>query len=348
MKRRINPVTFVTLFIFITFLAGCSSSESAKVVQSGTSTLTSIPELSAYSLGEPISAGRLTVVPVIAKEETKVGQEYITLAEAKKNGWIEIIEKPGQETVGWLLVRNTGPRPLLLLGGELLVGGKQDRVVSKDTVIPPGEEREVAVYCVEHGRWSGDTHKFEYSGSMVPQSVRKSATFGSQQEVWDDVAKYNDKAGAAAGMSTVQSGMSAKAVQDTVTTDLPQIIEQLRGRDRVVGMVVAINGEVTALEMFGTPTLFQASFEPLLRGFLAEAATAGASAGKSFSIEDCKSFVAESLNSRRKLVGESKEGHTFDLDSNANMRGMELAEKDYEAKPGAAANGLLHGSYLRK
>src|SRR5687767_14263760 len=121
MKLRL----FALMFAAISLLAGCDDASNGTIPVSARE-LTPIPELSAYQLGEPIQVDNLTIVPVICPGSPDSKQEYATLAEAKKHGWVEIIEKPGSQEVSWLLVRNTGPKPLLLLGGELLLGGKQD------------------------------------------------------------------------------------------------------------------------------------------------------------------------------------------------------------------------------
>ena len=46
-------------------------------------------------------------------------------------------------------------RSLYLMPGEILMGGKQDRTLAQEVIVPPKTERmPISVFCVEHGRWS--------------------------------------------------------------------------------------------------------------------------------------------------------------------------------------------------
>src|SRR5579859_241376 len=113
-------------------------------VAKDTPSKTPIEGMDRYALGLPVSYGNVTIVPVTLSSKLQFNKdEYMSLEEAKKMGLVEIDEMPSGQEVNRLFVRNLGKRPLLLLSGELLLGGKQDRVVAKDTVVPPGEEMAV-------------------------------------------------------------------------------------------------------------------------------------------------------------------------------------------------------------
>ncbi|MBS2022368.1 MAG: hypothetical protein JST92_08155 [Deltaproteobacteria bacterium] len=75
-------------------------------------------------------------------------------------------------------------------------------------MIAPGEIAKVEVFCVEHGRWSGDA-KFTQSGGMVEQSVRGRAKYESNQgAVWDGVAKKAGALGAKSETGTTSRWLS--------------------------------------------------------------------------------------------------------------------------------------------
>src|SRR5687767_2382058 len=92
--------------------------------------------LAQLAASKPVTTGAMTIIPILTTEKANLGK-YITLAEAVKKRLVEIVEVPGVEDVNSLEVRNKASLPLLLLAGELLIGGKQDRIVGKDTIIPP-------------------------------------------------------------------------------------------------------------------------------------------------------------------------------------------------------------------
>src|SRR5207237_4110871 len=88
-------------------------------------------------------------------------------------------------SVNQLALINRSKRPLLLLAGELVSGGKQYRIIGKDRIVPVGAEPlPLDVFCVEHGRWSSGS-QFVQSKTIVHPSVREQAAVKQDQnEVW--------------------------------------------------------------------------------------------------------------------------------------------------------------------
>jgi hypothetical protein len=94
---------------------------------------------------------------------------------------------------------NNSKRPLILLAGEIVTGGKQDRVIGKDRIIPAESDPiDLAVFCVEPGRWVGSSDRFgvgQANGAamvapMAAPNVRaKAMADKDQQQVWSEVSK---------------------------------------------------------------------------------------------------------------------------------------------------------------
>lgn len=274
-------------------IVGCSAPKSAAPVAG----LTEL--MDGYALGEPILYENAAFVPVLSTTPPadEPVDDTITLAEAKKNGWVEIIELPGDEQVSLLKVRNNGPKPLLLLSGELLLGGKQDRVVAKDTIVPAGETKDVEVFCVEHGRWDGMSRSFEYGGTMVPDKVRKSAQYGGQAEVWGEVAEKNETLAQprnGRNASSIRTFLNDEGVQKKLKDAVGTVGSKL-DQPKVVGVLFILNGEIQTLELFDTPSLFKRAHRPILESFLAEAATSPKSDAKALDKEAYGAFVTQCL-----------------------------------------------------
>ncbi|OJU62492.1 MAG: hypothetical protein BGO01_08420 [Armatimonadetes bacterium 55-13] len=335
---------FLSLLVFGAILTGCGSPITTATAPSQEDRLTAIADVPQYALGKPIAQGNLTLYPVILTKHNSIPHEdYISLAEAKKLGVVEISEMPGQEEVNRLMVKNMGPKPLLLLAGEMLLGGKQDRIVGKDTVVPAGEEMAMPVYCVEHDRWTGSSSKFEYSDSMAPAEVRLKASVGGQQEVWDEVASYNASLKVSERQSSVRAGFQNKEVQDRIASDLTPIQEKLEAEKQVVGVVYAVNGEIENLELFGSEPLFRASQNALLKSFLADASSKVERKPKVLDIKDVTDFI------RRALDGQRSQTRIAGKISNWNYRsdGIKGAETTLADSPvnGTDRSGFVHGSY---
>src|SRR5262245_7593168 len=90
----------------------------------------------------PIVHGPLAVLPVVS-EHISAAPDVATFDEASKAGVVHVAEVSQSGTVNRLRVKNRGKRPVLILAGEVVQGGKQDRILGQDTVINGGEELEV-------------------------------------------------------------------------------------------------------------------------------------------------------------------------------------------------------------
>jgi len=114
------------------------------------------PSASGYKVLEPIRHGSLTVFPVVAPKSYATG-EFMTLDEGLRSGEVVVTEygnvrglmrrrpTPAVQVqsaqVNRLVLINNSKRPLLLLAGEIVTGGKQDRVIGKDRIVPAERSR---------------------------------------------------------------------------------------------------------------------------------------------------------------------------------------------------------------
>jgi len=159
-----------------------------------------------YKILAPITHGDLTIFPVVS-DKTHDTSNFITLDEGIRSGDVVVTEvgnlhstmrrRPPYQVrpysgaeVNRLVLVNNSKHPLILLAGEVVTGGKQDRVVGKDRIVPAESDPvDLSVFCVEHGRWTETSAKFDTHASVMLQpSVRKQAMAEQdQQKVWDAV-----------------------------------------------------------------------------------------------------------------------------------------------------------------
>src|SRR5205807_2327624 len=131
-----------------------------------------------YKVLAPISHGDLTIYPVVASKVHDTS-DFLTLDEGIRSGEVVVTEVgnihplirrrttviPPQGSggvVNRLVLVNNSKHPLILLAGEIVTGGKQDRVVGKDRIVPAESDPvDLSVFCVEHGRWVESSAKFD-------------------------------------------------------------------------------------------------------------------------------------------------------------------------------------------
>ncbi len=187
-----------------------------------------------------------------------------TLEEARARGDLLIAERD-QATVPELIVENRGKSHVLLLAGEILLGGKQNRVLTEDILLSPGSgPRNVGVYCVEQGRWAGRTKDFQAKGSFAAPGLRsKVMERAPQARVWAEVNRYAQRAEVA---SPTQSYQEIYEKPD-VRAHLEQVEREVDHRSvpGAVGAAVFVAEGMAGLDLFFDPELFAREWPKLLR-----------------------------------------------------------------------------------
>jgi hypothetical protein len=277
-----------------------------------------------YKVLAPISRGNLTIFPVVA-DRTHDTQNFLTLDDGIRSGEVVVSEagsvrplvrgheryipSDGAEVNRLVLVNNSG-RPLILLAGEIVTGGKQDRVVGKDRIVPAKSEPiDLSVFCVEPERWvAAKSHFGSFSSQMAQPSVRRSAMADqNQQKVWSEVHSASQSLGRAASPPAAQAmaqtssyaGVMAndevKRRVDAVAAPIEQsylgLMRELRERN-AVGVVVAVNGRIIWADMFASTALLEKYWPKLIRSYAAEALTQGKNS-EQISEKDAQAFLQD-------------------------------------------------------
>src|SRR5712664_3415455 len=270
-----------------------------------------------WRLLDPVTYENISVFPVVSSFSQDTGA-FLTLEEGLATGDVAVREQGSESmvrgrdgrpvyipqsgsgaTVNQLVLINRSKRPLLLLAGELVSGGKQDRVIGKDRIIPAGAPPlPLDVFCVEHGRWTGSA-QFAAAKTIVHPSVREKAAVDQKQtEVWDAVRSGTTlRAPSAAPRARISADNLQMAITGIGRTEAYEKIYESRAvgvsieefvievqrrfaqatsslkNERVVGVVVAYGGDVAWSDIFASCDLFDHYWHKLLRSYAVEALT---------------------------------------------------------------------------
>ena len=98
------------------------------------------------------------------------GPVPLTLQEAVAKGQVQVSETG---RVNELEIENSGSQPVFIQAGDIVKGGRQDRVLTVSFLLPANSGRlPIASYCVEQGRWSArgseDQKRFSSAGEAMP------------------------------------------------------------------------------------------------------------------------------------------------------------------------------------
>ncbi len=280
----------------------------------------------------PISHAGLTIFPVVV-DKPQDDRDYVVLDEGMMAGTIKVIEKDGGE-VNQLEMRNTSDKPAFLMAGEVVIGGKQDRIIGKNMVIEPHSKESIPVFCVEHGRWNGRKAEFSSANALAHKQLRTKASFGSQGEVWEEVSAKNAKRAETNDTDTYRRVATGAKVAASLES-YQRAFASLARADGAsaaqrVGYVVALDGKVVAIEVFGSPKLF-AKLEPKLRkSYFVEAIDATTVEGAKLpppSAEAVQAFDRAAKSKPRKTVVDKPSSTTTQFDEGA-LKGSKVERKD--------------------
>jgi hypothetical protein len=302
-----------------------------------------------WRLGTPVRHENLTIFPVLSDEAGST-DEFITLDAGLRSGKVKVTEmkaEPRRVTprriqnnntaerqtpnaqrnianqeqvlvvgdgaeVNKVLVTNNSGKTLVLIAGEFILGGKQDRIVGHDCIVAStNTPMPIDVFCVEHGRWQassfGRNRTESHSGGggggmsfgaaeevMAAPNVRANAQAKkSQSEVWSEVADKVSKNHVSTSTGTLNSVYNDKKVS-TRLNDYQRAIKVKFADKNIIGAVVAINGKILSADVFASPQLFQAYQAKLLKSYALEAISADKTKHQEVKAGDAEVFLSSS------------------------------------------------------
>jgi hypothetical protein len=300
-----------------------------------------MPPASGYTVLAPIRHGNLTIFPIVATHSYDT-REFLTLDEGLRSGEVIVTESgsvqplmrrrtpipPGGAQVNQLVLVNNSKRPLILLAGEIVTGGKQDRVIGKDRIIPAESDPvDLGVFCVEPGRWTGSSDRFGTGGTaggpvpapMAAPNVRgKAMADKNQQQVWSEVAKsrmamaqsvtveapvaaaeINATSSYARVMNNQEVKQKVDSLAEPIRRDYQSLIQQLRNQN-AVGVAVAVNGQIVWADIFASTNLLEKYWPKLVRSYAAEAVVTGSKSTEA-DIKQAQEFL-NNLDGRHETV----------------------------------------------
>lgn len=235
------------------------------------------------NLSGPYTHENLTVY-LVHGEDRLTGPTPITLEEAMKR---EIVVVHETSDVNELEIENvSSSEEVYVQAGDIVKGGKQDRVLTVDLIVPARSGRiPISSFCVEQGRWTArgaePTTQFKSAENMVVSKDLKLAAkhSSSQTEVWDKVEEAQTKLSAAAN-TNVASNVSRSSLpltleNENVRSGSEDYVRALRsmiaGKDDVIGFVFAINGEINSGDTYASSALFTKMWPKLIKAAAIEA-----------------------------------------------------------------------------
>jgi hypothetical protein len=235
----------------------------------------------------------LRLYPVYAKDSFKtifknVGK-YMALQEAIQKNKVKITEKNSGGSVNDLTVENTSSDTIIIICGDVVKGGQQDRIVEEDIVLAPKSgKKNLKVFCVESGRWSRNNTSDAVIVNDVALKNNKPAEFNAyyskgsmslrkvvekdkdQSKVWSKVEEINT----ANKTQTATKTYTAISSSESFSKKLDAYVKFFSNKfndQNIIGVVVVTGNKVLGCDLFATNTIFKGQLQSLLHSYATEA-----------------------------------------------------------------------------
>ncbi|MGN6104336.1 MAG: ARPP-1 family domain-containing protein, partial [Kofleriaceae bacterium] len=216
----------------------------------------------------PIHDGRLTLVPIVAVGSW-TDERFLTLQDGMATGRVKVTEHREFDYAS-VVVHNRSNQRLLVLRGELLLDGYQDRVAAETTVLAAGATAPIQVRCVEPDRDRGK-RALSPGHALAELSLRRVLAQGIQERVWEEVNRINARHDLHPATHTYRQA-AARHTSGEVAGHRDQLAAQLWAhpdRDRMVGLVGVLDGRPVAIDRFASPALYRQVEARLLASYAA-------------------------------------------------------------------------------
>ncbi|MHC5040064.1 MAG: ARPP-1 family domain-containing protein [Planctomycetota bacterium] len=311
-------------------------------------------DIAEYRISGPYTHDNLSVFLVHGRELWE-GEAPLTLQESLEQNKL-VVHETGN--VNELVLENTGEKEEIFIeSGELVKGGRQDRVLVTDIVVPAKSGKiKTAAFCVEQGRWGRrrgeDATRFSESTQTLSSRELKMGTrvSKSQQDVWNSVVGLQKKLEHKIGRR-VQSDVSSSSLQLTLENEKVQeqskayvdrLLPILDENADVLGFAFAINGGINSASVYASRTLFRKLWPKLLEASAVEA-MAEIREG-----DDAHSPTVEEVDT---FLQDPEAGETSEEEVTKRIKVIKRETKTnilFETRDEESTVAWLHRNYIRK
>ena len=292
------------LLLFAVSIFSCNVEPPSKTAADTTTTNPTAPFSVDLSDNNSLTHEGVRVFPITADaEHIAMHEELASFKNLKESiGQIKgfnIMEKKefgraaNDGMINELTVYNKSQDTVIIISGDVITGGKQDRVIEQNYVIVPGTIQNIPVFCVEQGRWqytdeeevedaevapeekikkSKNIYAFNGYVNVASNEVREQVKYSkSQDAVWAAVGSVTKKNKAESATSTYAALEDSKEFTDQRDAYIRYFDGKFDYSDKVVGMIVTNGDKVLGTEIFNHPTLFKKQFEVMMHGYITDA-----------------------------------------------------------------------------
>ncbi len=228
---------------------------------------------SSLEIMDPQTFDNITVFPL--KLEITNMPYFITLDSALKTGKFLIKEVNVFGEVPVLKVVNALSEQVLILDGEELKGGKQNRLVNTSILVKKNSELAIPVSCTEARRWDYTSEDFKDPDVIIPIEIRKGKNEtvfqnlfskgefkANQRLIWDMIDLYQK-------VYDVDSKTSAmRDIYEKEKVNLENKVKNFPYIEGQNGILVYINGRFEGMDIIPLVSAYKNIHEKLIKSYV--------------------------------------------------------------------------------
>ncbi|MBN2547231.1 MAG: hypothetical protein JXB50_15620 [Spirochaetes bacterium] len=229
---------------------------------------------------------------LINKKDVVKNSSYTLLDEALKKKMLEITEINGGN-VPKVNITNLSDKMIYIMGGEIITGCKQDRIIARDVLIAPKRKNLIVpVYCVEQGRWTHKSKNFTTKENLGTSKLRAEAQKnegGSQSKIWNEISEYFNKNDARSSSNAYQDIYDDKKVNDKIEKIEKELKKIEIKNENCIGVLITYGDKIISLDIFADNYLLSNLWDKIIKSTALSSITEKSKG--SFSINDAKNFI---------------------------------------------------------
>jgi hypothetical protein len=261
--------TPLTSLLVVALLAATAPAQEAPAVP-GSETMDRM--LDRVTIMQGREYGAITLFPLVLNEgETVEPLGLDVIGPAALSGAVVVRDPKWPARRYNVEFESRGERPVFVLGGTILTGGRLDRMVSENLILEPGAKVEAATLPAEYPRdmrkGKDVADRMDVSSHLAPVYLRKEALFERGTDLVPRFVSHfigfrqqGDTRNSLQAVSESQDLERGIRMYRDAFGNLPALYEK-----RVVGWVAVVGGRIYNLELFGSNEMAAAHFPALLR-----------------------------------------------------------------------------------
>ena len=279
----------------------------------------------------PQSHEHMAIIPLKTQPNYKL--DILTLKKGLELGLVEVKECE-HSTVNTLIVKNNSISPLLLIDGEEVVGGDQNRIVNSTILVAPKSERNISVSCTEQGRWAYK-NEFRSSIHIADYNTRRAKLRAKrhnrpvQSEVWSSIRDLEKSIDFSSPTGAMSESYDAQKVNHDEFLNAFNVVE---GQ---TGVLIIVNGEIKGFELFLNPEIYSHFHEKIIKSYLINSKVENTT----FSIN---------VDEARLVIENAKDSTFEDKKSNGLEKVYEFENSQGFGNLYTYEQEILHWSYFKK